>query len=60
MDSVASSERPRDEGPKAARRFRIIGLSSRINEFDLKDLLVNYGTISRIDLKITHAYVQVD
>jgi hypothetical protein len=60
METVESSKVPRqEEGSKAIRRFRITGLSSRINDFDLKDLFSNYGTIGRIDSKITLAYVQV-
>jgi hypothetical protein len=61
METVqsAAGTNQKSEGPKAARRFRITGLSSRINDFDLKDLLSNYGTIGRIDSKITNAFVQV-
>ncbi len=61
METVESSKvsTRQEEGSKAIRRFRITGLSSRINDFDLKDLFSNYGTIGRIDSKITLAYVQV-
>jgi len=48
-----------NEGPKAQRKLHISGLSSRVDDYDLKDLFSKYGQINRVDSKITYAFILI-
>eukprot|EP00092_Neocalanus_flemingeri_P024580 GFUD01026659.1.p1 GENE.GFUD01026659.1~~GFUD01026659.1.p1 ORF type:complete len:1744 (+),score=379.20 GFUD01026659.1:118-5349(+) len=50
---------PINEGPKAQRKLHISGLSSRVDDYDLKDLFSKYGQINRVDSKITYAFILI-
>ena len=54
METIQSKTRPVDEGPKAQRKIHISGLSSRVDNFDLKDLFGRFGQINRVDSKLTY------
>ena len=45
------------EIPKAQRKIHVSGLNSRVSDFDLKDLFIQYGQINRVDSKGNYAFV---
>ena len=53
----APPEEGSDEGPNAQRKLHISNLNSRINDFDLKDVFKWYGDVSRVDRKMSYAFL---
>ena len=53
----APPEEGSEEGPTAQRKLHISNLNSRINDFDLKDVFKWYGDVSRVDRKMSYAFL---
>ena len=56
----AQAQAPRvNEGPSAQRVVHVSGISSRVDDHDLKSMLSEYGQISRVHNKVSYAFVNI-